>query len=527
MVHRSELHHSTGRYPGLLREATYRRLRRHWQFINELKLFDTDNHVSYGIHVYGCARDPLFLTASSLYHPETMVHSLVHDGSGPEPGLKNPEGRWDLRPHRNRIIDVTDDVLATWKGVLESPDVPLHQTRMVYTVNRSVENVLQKLSGASRIGELNLQFSLGWHEKNDRARGYFEVKWGVPQSWEDVILQGPHLFVATPLYKSPNPTMRSQNDWSATDFEVLADGAIPATAYKPTGSRKRYDTDYTSWEVTGEDGIRQLIRARDCYRVAWRNMTKATNERAFFPAIIPPGVAHIHGVSTAALPGQDKLSLVVVSGIAASIIADFSVRTVPKSTISPTTFKRLPHVKHRHIWPAIAIRTLRLNCVTDAYAHLWHECFDPAMRSDDWTGGLEHHRRRPLGRVGNNWTKDSPLRIAADRRQALIEIDALVALGLGLTADELCTVYRTQFPVLYGYDRKTYLYDANGRLVPQEVLTLWRTKGDDLGVEERTATNQAGNTYVYEPPFQFLDREADMHQAYAEFEKRLNAKGSG
>lgn len=126
-----------------------------------------------------------------------------------------------------------------------------------------------------------------------------------------------------------------------------------------------------------------------------------------------------------------------------------------------------------------------------------------------------------------SWDSSTPLRRASDRRQALVEIDALVALGLGLTADELCTVYRTQFPVLYGYDRYTYLYDANGRLVPQEVLKVWRTKGDNLSVEERTATNQAGNTYTYEPPFQFLDREADMRAAYAEFERRLAATGSG
>ncbi len=55
----------------------------------------------------------------------------------------------------------------------------------------------------------------------------------------------------------------------------------------------------------------------------------------------------------------------------------------------------------------------------------------------------------------------------------------------------------------------------------------WRTKGDNLTEEERTATNQSGNTYIYEPPFRFLDREADMRQAYAEFERRIAATGSG
>jgi hypothetical protein len=123
--------------------------------------------------------------------------------------------------------------------------------------------------------------------------------------------------------------------------------------------------------------------------------------------------------------------------------------------------------------------------------------------------------------VSADWTVTTPLRIALDRRQALVEIDALVALMLGLTADELCTIYRTQFAVLHGYDRNVYFYDANGRLVPNSVLTAWRKKGDVIAEEERTATNPAGSTYAYELPFVTLDREAEMRQAYTHFERLL------
>ena len=92
---------------------------------------------------------------------------------------------------------------------------------------------------------------------------------------------------------------------------------------------------------------------------------------------------------------------------------------------------------------------------------------------------------------------------------------------LGITAEELCTIYRTQFAVLYGYDRNSYFYDVNGRLVPNSLLTVWRKKGDATSVDERTATNASGNTYTYELPFVTLDREADMRQAYAHFERVL------
>nr|WP_090276601.1 DNA methyltransferase [Mycolicibacterium komanii]CRL70030.1 type II restriction enzyme methylase subunit [Mycolicibacterium komanii] len=518
--------HFTDEKAGPVRAETYRRLRRHWQFVNELGLFEIQNQKTYGVNVYGAARTPEFLSSVSLYHPDTIMRSLTHDGSGEEPGIKDISGKWDLRPHAGRIFRVSNDSLAIWKDMLESADVPAEQTRMVYTVNRSVASVLQKLAGASRIGESGLRFSRGWDESIDRKKGFFDIDWGLPNSWDDVILQGSHLFVGTPFYKSPNPTMANHRDWSLTDYEALVEDALPVTIYKPRGSRERYDTDYTSWTIADGTAAERIVRARDCYRVAWRKMAANTGERTLIPALIPPGSAHIDGIFSAALPG-DVFKLIVCAATLQSLIADFAVRTVPKSDIRGATISRLPVVDRLAIEMLLGLRTLRLNCVANAYADLWRECFDDVMQSDEWAGGFAHARRRALGDIGPEWRHDTPLRIAADRRQALVEIDALVALGLGLTADELCTVYRTQFPVLYGYDRNTYLYDANGRFVPQEVLTVWRTKGDNLSVEDRTATNKAGNTYTYEPPFRFLDREVDMREAYAEFEKRLQSEGSG
>jgi len=94
-----------------------------------------------------------------------------------------------------------------------------------------------------------------------------------------------------------------------------------------------------------------------------------------------------------------------------------------------------------------------------------------------------------------------------ERRQALVEIDALVALVTGLSADELCTIYRSQFGVLRKFEW-AMRHDANGREVPKEVLRDYESNGDgaDLG--------------RYELPFTRPDREAEMRAAYAEFERR-------
>ena len=504
--------HFTDEKAGPLRSATYPRLRRHWQFINELSLFDIHHLVSYGVHVYGETRVVGFDMATSLYHPDTVRRSYEQNGTGPEPGVKGPDGHWDLRPHRGRIITVSDETLQTWHAVLEDSSVPVLQTRMVYAVNKATAVVIEKLSYSRRIGELDLQISQGWNETTDFKAGYFEKTWGVAPSWREAILQGPNIYVSAPFYKAPNKSMLHNQDWSAVDLEVLAPDCLPTTSYKPAHDADNYDAAYTHW---GDN----KIAARDHYRIAWRNMAANTGSRTLIPAIIPPGSSHVHGITAVGLPGQ-PIELVAVASSLSSLLSDFVVRVAPKSTISASTVSRLP-LPVGPLRTCISLRGIRLNALTDAYAELWENTFTEDYMLDEWAGGPDYLGRPRLGDVTRAWTPAAPLRRASDRRQALVEIDALVALALDLTADELCTTYRTQFAVLFGFDRNAHFYDSNGRLVPKSVLAAWRANAENISEAERTSTSSSGNTYKYELPFATLDREADMRQAYSHFEKIL------
>ncbi|OFK70253.1 DNA methyltransferase [Corynebacterium sp. HMSC074A09] len=481
--------HFTEKKAAALRAGAYRRLRRHWQFINELVLFDVHDLVKYGIHVYSTRQEkPSFLSASALYHPRTVIDSLEHDGSGKLPGFKDDNDKWDLRPHRDRIITVDEDTLKVWNSIIEEPGTPLLETRTVYSVNSEAAAVLAKLAEAPRIKELGLQFSRGWDESIDKKKGYFDSSWQHPDSWDDVILQGPHLGVSTPMIKQPNPTMKHNQDWSEIDLEAISEDFIPATAYLPNRSIESYDRDYGVWEV---DGVTALVK--DQYRVAWRAMAATTGFRTFYPSIIPPGSAHIHGVhSTGPVHSVEQ---VIAGAFSSSLLNDFMVRSSGLSNLYGPAFENLAISERNRIWPSMVQKFLELNCLTSGYKDLWEAVLD------------------------RTWTADSPLRNARDRFHAQNEIDAMVALSLGVTLDELLMIYRTQFPVMRRYDQED-LYDANGRKVPKDVLKLEKKlkDGQQLSESERTWTHpQSGVEYVFEFPFAPLDREADLAAAYEKY----------
>ena len=483
--------HFTEKKAASLRRGAYLRLRRHWQFVNELVLFDIDHHNAYGVHIYGPRQDvPSFDHAASLYHPSTVQESLAHDRSGNLPGLKDDNGNWDLRPHRDRIQTVDPNTLEVWHSILEDESVPPIESRMVYTVNTEAAAVLEKLASAPRIRDLGLQFSGGWNETTDRKAGYFDTGWAHPESWDDVILQGPHLGVSTPMIKQPNPTLSNNQDWSPVDLETLPVDFIPATAYQPDRlNQPDYDSHYP--ELRFYDEVKS---AKGLFRVAWREMAATTGFRTLYPALIPPGAAHVHAVNSCAAESNEGTAS--AGTVMSSLLADYVVRSAGSAHIPNAIIRTIPLPADSPLTKQARNLYLRLNSLTEAYAPLWEEV------------------------MGEPWGVDKPLRKDEERRAAQVEIDAIVALSLGVTADELCMIYRTQFPVMRRYDQEDR-FDANGRKVPKEIVKADAAlrEGEELSVADRTWVHpQSGVELVFEHPFRQLDREADMREAYTRFE---------
>ena len=153
--------------------------------------------------------------------------------------------------------------------------------------------------------------------------------------------------------------------------------------------------------------------------------------------------------------------------------------------------------------PPLIARTLRLNCLTNHYAALWGDQFTPAIAQSGWS--VADPRLSGWGHLGPEWAYNTPLRTPLEWRQALVEIDVLAALALGLTLDELLTIYRVQFPVLIQNERKL-LFDQRGHVVPV------RTSKGELLVNEK---DESFGEMV--GPFTPVSREEGYARAWERF----------
>lgn len=507
--------HFNGDKEAALREAAYRRLRMHGDFVNAGNRYfppPVGRSSHFGVHIYGENGEIDFEHLSWLFSVDALRLSGAHDGSGEAPGVKFG-GDWDERPHRKRVVRVTPHTLSRWQRLSGEKATPVERARLLTPVSTAEDPAIDALAVYPlRLGQLEPQITGGFNETNARKaingpgrdtqliehnkdledREDFQA-----DSWDDIILKGPQLGVANPFFKQPS---QGGGEVLGLNHVDLASDAVPESEYRQVADDGTYQGEQAKWldhellarmredavalfltrseialscgrypsEVSDVEVDGQLIAKAtraytEFYRLAWRERIAADTERGLYIALIPPGATHVHSVRSAAL--SDVRSTALMAGCWAALPTDYLLQTTGVGHLDVAQARRLPALDAAHpLASALLLRTLRLNCLTTAYADLWHDLYDPIWSAyEPWARTWEHMETE-LHAVAPNWQRDTPLRTEYARRAALVEIDALVAVWLGIDADTLIIMYRARFDIMQDFDSGTW-FDSTERKI--------------------------------------------------------------
>lgn len=525
----------------LLRTEIYPRLKYHFQYTNELSLFmEVHHNTVYGTNIYsGGKNDISFYSISNLFHPSTIDGCFLKTHSGVTAGIKvkdeaNDKYVWNIQPHSDRLVHFTDIELAILARTFENSN-EAGTAKLVSIHSENIISVLKKLGDfPTSISNFDCKISEGWHETNDVDLGTIvrETKFPDVYSYE-MIYSGPHFFVANPLYKTPREDCNLNSDYDIIDLTDISDDYIARTNYVPHRHPEAFPDLIPGFKTGEKDSQGNDVYDRwiDYYKLGFRKMLSQAGERTLNPAILIQNSTHTNGVISAIFK-ENKL-LVELAGVCSSIVLDFFIKTVGASNLTDNRLTAFPLGIEERFKSILFSRVLQLNCINTHYRELWESEYSIKFPLQIWS--KSDPRLKPFDKLGPKWNRFIPLRNFFERRWALVEIDVITAMALGLTLEELILIYNVQFPVLQQNEDDTW-YDTTGNIVFTCSKGLvgvgvnrpvWETIRHLPGGEtyEHTITKSElyyGKKVIYYAPFDKCDRVEDYKVAWGHFETVFN-----
>lgn len=519
----------------LLREEIYQRLKYHFQFQNAFNLFaEVAHREKYGIHIYSGTKDRVFFySISNLFHPSTIDGCFIKQLTVESvEGLKTKNeqtGRfeWNIKPHPSRVVRIDEETLKIFARTFENSD-NWEGAKLVSIHAREIIDVIQKIGMfPSTVENTDNIISECWHETNDVNAGNIKRETRFPNIDQfEMIYSGPHLFVGNPMYKTPKSICVEKADYDIIDFSKIDENYLPRTNYIPLNVTAGYASTIKGFQQADGSYDNWL----EYYKVAFRKMIGSASERTLSGAIIPPKTAHVNGLISIAF--KDNMELVEFAGLTASLTFDFYIKTLGTSNLTDSRMSGLPLGITDRYKPALFVRTLLLNCLNKYYAPLWEGSWQDAFAEEHWS--VNDDRLKPFLSLTKEWSWQTPLRNYYERRMALVEIDVITAMALGLNLEELILMYNIQFPVLQQNEDDTW-YDTRGNIVFTCSKGLVGV-GLDRPEWEQIRDMQSGETYehtitkselyfgdkvTYHAPFTKCDRVEDYKRAWQFFEEKF------
>lgn len=530
-----------------LRRELYKRLRYHFQYQNELRLFaEVHHHTVYGDQLLGPRRSssPRFASLSNLFHPSTVDGCFTHDGHGMCGGIKDENGNWNTKPHRDRIVTFTDKELQVLSDTFEDGTTG-DCAKLVSIHSKEIIGVLKKISDFPKhLDDVKNITSMCFDETNAPKAGLIKRHTCVPElSKYEMIYSGPHFYVANPIYKTPRETCILNSDYDNVELGKIPDNYIQRTNYIPNIPLPEYNQQvrgFISNKVQGEVSYDNYF---DYYKLGIRAMISQAGERSLICAVLPRRTAHINGIISISF--LNRYDAVDMAALCASIVIDFYIKTIAAQNLRYSRLATFPigvPVKYKS---ALYSRTLLLNCLTNNYSEFWSSCWNDEYNYEHWS--IKDIRLKPFGDLTQAWSWNTPLRNHFERRQALVEIDVLAAMALGLSLKDLELIYTIQFPVLQQNENDTW-YDQKGNIVftCSKGLTgvgcdrkEWNTiRGEQVDentfvgvqstyvhiIDSKKSELYGGEQVTYYAPYTRCDRIADYRRAWAYFEERFKNK---